>query len=261
MKLLVLGHNGMLGNAVRKYFNSGYSVETIEGSRWDSDEYKNRILNSDAEFIMNCVGAIPQKKYSTEYYSFLNVELPKFLEMTGKKVIHPSTDCEFSGNLAYPKMYHWNDWRDAEDDYGKSKAEISKLIVDGFKHTKIIRTSIIGHELITSLSLLDWFLGTDDDHVVNGYSNYYWNGITTLQWCKVAEKIILDWDKAFILTQVGSLGLSKYDLLKIVAEVYSKLNVINKFEMEKPLNKMLKSDFEMPMLEDQLIELKTFYNK
>ncbi|MFA5366480.1 MAG: sugar nucleotide-binding protein [Dehalococcoidia bacterium] len=261
MKLLVLGHYGMLGNAVHKYFTNKCDIETIEGSRWDSDEYKNRILNSDAEFIVNCVGAIPQKKYNTEYYKFLNVELPKFLETTGKKVVHPSTDCEFSGYLAYPKTYKWNDWRDAEDDYGKSKAEISKLIVDEFKNTKIIRTSIIGHELITSLSLLDWFLGTDDDEVLKGYSNYFWNGITTLQWCKVAEVIISDWKGAFILTQVGSLGLSKYDLLKIIGEVYSKPNIINKFEMEKPLNKMLEPDFETPIIKDQLIELKEFYDK
>jgi dTDP-4-dehydrorhamnose reductase len=261
MKLLILGHNGMLGNAVYKYFINKCDIETIEGLRWNSDEYKNKILNSDAEFTINCVGAIPQKKYDVEYYGFLNIELPKFLETTGKKVIHPSTDCEFSGNLEYPKMYKWNDWRDAEDDYGKSKAKISKLIVDEFKNTKIIRTSIIGHELITSLSLLDWFLGTDDDEVLRGYSNYYWNGITTLQWCKVADMIISSWMETFILTQVGSLGLSKYDLLKIIAEVYSKPNIINKFEMEKPLNKMLESDFKIPTIEDQLIELKTFYNK
>ena len=61
-------------------------------------------------------------------------------------MIHPSTDCEFSGNIPATRKYTKKDVRDAIDDYGKSKAEISKRIENGFKNTKIIRTSIVGHE-------------------------------------------------------------------------------------------------------------------
>ena len=104
MKVLILGHHGMLGNALYKYFINKHEIDIInEKYRWDSQEFKNRILNANVDFIINCIGAIPQKKYSKEYYEFLNVELPIFLETTGKKIIHPSTDCEFSGKLEYPK--------------------------------------------------------------------------------------------------------------------------------------------------------------
>ena len=84
----------MLGNVVYKYFKNKYETKKFEKWRWDSDEYKNQILKSDAEFIINCVGAIPQKKYDIEHYELLNVELPKFLETTGKKIIHPSRENE-----------------------------------------------------------------------------------------------------------------------------------------------------------------------
>jgi len=262
MKILILGHNGMLGNVNHKYFvQQGYDVETIGDLRWDTKEFKSAILDSDAEYVINCVGAIHQKNYDDDYYNFLNVKLPMFLEGSGKKILHPSTDCVFSGNIKVNEFYVKNETRNADDPYGESKAKIDKVIVDRFSNTKIVRTSIIGHELKGFHSLLDWFLGTNDDEVLNGYSNYYWNGITTLQWVKVAENILLDWKNSPVLTQVGSEGIHKCDLLKTMAKVYNKPNQINESPMETPLNKMLLSDYELPTIEEQLIELKEFYNK
>ena len=255
-KILILGHNGMLGNVNYKYFSEHYDVETLSKLSWDTTEFKRAVLDSDAEFIINCIGAINQKNPSKEAYESLNVRLPMFLEYSGKKVIHPSTDCEFSGDLEYPQTYEKTHVRDADDIYGQSKAKISKRIEDGFNNTKIIRTGINGHEVNSHYSLLDWFLSNDDNKELNGFANYWWNGVTTLQWCKVAERILLNWDKSPVLTQVGSEGMHKCDLLKTMAKVYSKPNVINEFFMETPLNKMLESDYELPTIEEQLLELK-----
>jgi len=259
IKLLILGHNGMLGNMVYKYFNNRYIVYVCD-FRWDSNEFKDFIINCNVDFIINCIGAIPQKKYKSEDYDKINVDLPIFLESIGKKVLHPSTDCEFSGDIPYPEKYKKTDERDANDDYGKSKAKISKIIVDNFKNTKIIRTSIIGHELNSNKSLLDWFLSVDEKEEVNGYVNYYWNGITTLFWCKIAEKIMLNWDNSDVITQIGVKGLHKCDLLRTIRKVYKKSVKINEFSMEKPLNKMLETDYEISNIKKQLIALKK-YNK
>lgn len=259
MKILVLGHHGMLGNVVYKYFNDKHDVEIIEGVRWNSDEFKMRVISSNADFIINCIGAIPQKKHTKESYELLNIELPKFLEKTGRKIIHPSTDCEFSGKLEYPKKYTKNDFRDADDDYGMSKAIASELIVNYFKNTKMIRASIIGHEETGHFSLLDWFLGADESKEVNGYANYYWNGITTLFWAKMAEKMVSNWNDYDVMVQIGVEGLHKCDLLKTVAKIYGKSTKINEFNMAVPLNKMLETDFKIPTIEEQLIELKDFY--
>src|SRR5690606_10973616 len=128
----------------------------------------------------------------------------------------------FSGKLEYPLKYQKNAIRDAEDDYGMSKAKISEIIENEFQNTKIIRTSIIGHELTGHFSLLDWFLSVDENQSVNGFVNHYWNGITTLQWAKIAEKIISNWDDYNTITQVGLDGLNKFELLQVIKEVYNK---------------------------------------
>ena len=262
MKVLILGHQGMLGNVAHKYFSENHEVEIVDYNlRWDSDEFKNVISESDAEFVINGIGAISQKKFGDDYFEFLNVKLPEFLEATGKKIIHPSTDCVFSGNLEPDKMYGKDDERDAYDVYGKSKAKIDKMIVDGFVNTKMIRASIVGHEMQGHVSLIDWFLGTDDDVELNGYNNYWWNGITTLQWCEIAEVLMIFWDESPVLRQLGTEGIVKADLLRMVGRIYGKPNKINNFEMETPLNKMLITDYPIQPMEEQLIALKEFYKK
>lgn len=140
-KILILGHNGMLGNAVSQYFSSqnDYEVETTN-TRWNKDDFIEYLSNSDADVIINCIGAIPQKKLSAEAYTSINVELPIHLETLGKKIIHPTTDCEFSGTIPETEKYSKTSARDAEDDYGMSKAQISRRIEEDFSNTKMIRT-------------------------------------------------------------------------------------------------------------------------
>ena len=186
------------------------------------------------------------------------MELPALLERLGIPTVLPSTDCEFSGQISNPKKYTKKDTRDAQDEYGKSKAEISRLVETSFKNTKIIRTSIIGHEERTHLSLLDWFLNSEG--TVNGYTNHYWNGITTLEWAKLCKNLIENWNNSPILNQYGTQEIrSKYDLLNDIKDVYSKNININPFESPTEVNKCLESDREIPPITEQLKELKLFY--
>ena len=261
MKVLVLGHHGMLGNAVYKYLNKcKHEVLSIEG-RWPNATFLKCINDSKADVIINCIGAIPQKYGSESMYS-LNVKLPVFLDKVGVPIIHPSTDCEFAGNLIPPLKYRKGDKRDVgrDDIYGDTKATASLFVEKVFHNTKAIRTSIIGHEEKEGKSLMDWFLNCADD-AVSGYDNAYWNGITTLQWAWIAEKMILEWDYYGEITQVGTEGLTKYQLLCVIKDVYRKDIEINRVLLDKPINKMLKSDFSVPPIRDQLVELKFFYDR
>jgi dTDP-4-dehydrorhamnose reductase len=261
-KILVLGHNGMLGNAVCKYFSTkldDYEI-SITLKRWGDSAFAEELKNSDADFIINCIGIIPQKKPTVEEYRKINIDLPVFLETLGKKIIHPSTDCEFSGTLVSTEKYTKENTRTAEDDYGKSKAVISKLIEDSYKNTKIIRTSIIGHEENSAVALLDWFLSQNGQ--AKGYTNHYWNGITTLQWVKLSEQLMNAWEKYPALNQYGTKeNRSKYDLLNDIKDVYNKDIEIIPFETEISVNKCLLSDIDIPSINDQLKELKEFYKK
>lgn len=264
-KLLILGHKGMLGNACHTYFSSRkdeFEVLIME-ERFPDISFKEKIKEINPDFIINCIGKIPQKddlKNTGQEFYKTNIELPEFLETLDIKIIHPSTDCEFSGDLPREKLYNKNSKRDAMDPYGKSKAFISEKIENEFKNTKIIRVSIIGHEINTTLSLLDWALSQENS--TRGYIDHYWNGITTLEWSIICHKIIKNWDETPTLSQYGTEEInSKYDLLKIIFEVYNKNIKVEEYSTGKDVNKCLESDARLKNIKQQLEDLKIFYNK
>jgi len=261
-KIFILGHKGMLGNALHKYFSlqKNFQIE-ITDFKFPNPNFLQQLQNTESEYIINCIGKIPQKKpKSDQEYKLLNIDLPIFLESLQKRIIHPSTDCEFSGEVKLQYQYTKQDQRNAKDVYGQSKAIISEKIENQFKNTKIIRVSIIGHELKTNLALLDWFLAQNKE--VNGYTNHYWNGITTLEWAKICENMLQDWKKYPKLNQYGTKkNKSKFGLLKIVKKIYQKNIKINKFRAENTVNKCLKSDKKIKDIKIQLQELKEFYAK
>jgi len=260
-RVLILGENGMLGDAVRKLFSEqgNYALKHVS-ERWPSSAFKDAVSSSAADVIINCIGKIPQRHPTDDEYRETNIELPVFLDTLGVPIIFPTTDCEFSGVLPAGARYTKESMRDAEDVYGKSKAIISERIEHTFSHTKIIRTSIIGHERASSVSLLDWFLSAEGP--VKGYTNHYWNGITTLQWAHLATELIENWDRYPVLNQHGTNETaSKYEVLSVISDVYRKDTRIEPFETPETVNKCLLPDRDLPSLAEQLKELKTFYQR
>ena len=58
MKILILGHNGLLGNMVYKYFKSkSYQVITTN-LRWPTEEFKFLVKDQQFDFIINCIANI-----------------------------------------------------------------------------------------------------------------------------------------------------------------------------------------------------------
>jgi len=261
-KILILGHRGMLGRSVFSYLksNSDPSILTIEDKRWPSKDYKKEIDNAD--IIINCTGSIPQKTPKMEDLFLINTDLPLYLISTGKQIIHPSTDCEYSGNISNESYYSLDDDEDAKDEYGISKRTVTKFFKQiKSDNVKIIRTSIIGLEESTSFSLLNWacskFKNNED---INGFDNHYWNGITTLEWAKVCLRAI-DGDlinKKFI--QPGIEKISKYDLLNHIKNEFYRdsKSIIKKISHDKSQNKSLQPNLQVPPIEVMLSELKNW---
>ena len=75
LKVLILGHRGMLGHMVKMYLEQFYTIETIS-DRWGTEEFKAAIQESDADYLINCIGAIPQR---TKDFT-INWELPIWLD-------------------------------------------------------------------------------------------------------------------------------------------------------------------------------------
>ena len=107
--------------------------------------------------VLNCVGIIKQLKEAKEARAsiYTNALFPHLLAELcgdlGARLIHVSTDCVFSGRRGH---YTEQDQSDAEDLYGRTKflGEVD------YAHALTVRTSIIGRELFSNLSLVDWFL-------------------------------------------------------------------------------------------------------
>jgi dTDP-4-dehydrorhamnose reductase len=231
MKILVLGHRGMLGSMVSKYFSSlkNCEVETTE-LRWGNKEFKNELCNFKGEAIINCIGSIPQR---CDEFS-VNFELPIWLDKTLKcNIVHPATDCEMD-----------------EDDYGLSKRKAMDYFKNHGERTWAIKTSIIGPELSTSCSLLEWFLNTPMQEV-KGYTHQMWNGITTLQWAKICWEIVNDFDSFLVVTIPYSECISKFALLSIIKEVYGKnINIVGSDTVK--VNKCLDGNLATADIEQQL---------
>lgn len=261
MRILVLGHSGMLGNAVAKYITESTQHELVTASvRFPGAESEAAVSDALPDAIVNCIGAIPQRKPTDAEYRSLNVELPKFLDTLGVPVVYPTTDCEFAGDIPVGTEYEKMHVRDATDAYGRSKAETSAWIENGAKNTKALRTSIIGHELNSASSLLDWFLSQKG--TARGYTDHYWNGNTTLEWAKQCILLLENWAAAPAITQLAAEPCaSKYELLQTIKEVYGVQTEITPHATGPSMNRCLMSDRPVPPIKEQLIELRAFYRK
>tara|TARA_R110000737_G_scaffold244914_1_gene255733 strand:+ start:199 stop:927 length:729 start_codon:yes stop_codon:yes gene_type:complete len=239
MKVLVLGHKGMLGHMVHTYLiNKGIEVITNNWTRWPNPDFKAKLKDFDGDYIINCIGAIHQR---TDQFN-INWELPQWLDENTKcKIIHPGTDCEMD-----------------DDDYGNSKWIASEWIKSSGQNTKIIKTSIIGPELNTKASLMEWFLSQNG--TVNGYSECYWNGNTTLTWAKHCVYLMSHFNSEDVETILEGERVSKYQLLLTLKEVYSRHDIKVQPVNVPVIDKCLKGKVKTPNLYIQLTELQSFTN-
>lgn len=234
MKLLILGHRGMLGSMLVKYFNrQGFEVQTSD-SRYGDPRFLDQVVSYKGDYIVNCVGAIPQRTNDFK----INTDLPIWLSNHAPcRVVHPGTDCELDS-----------------DRYGISKRIANEYIQMYSENTKILKTSIIGPEQGTCFGLMEWFL--NQEGVVKGYTNAVWNGNTTLEWAKQCHGLMSNWDSYKTETILEGEPISKYNMLLLFKRFYKKDIEIEPVDLGK--NKCLRGCVKTIPLEIQLEELKQF---
>jgi dTDP-4-dehydrorhamnose reductase len=264
MKIILFGSNGMLGNYVNKYLCQFYEVICIDRTMFDIettdwvslDDIINRVSNKD-DVIINCAGAIPQQNCNIRKYIILNTLFPhklnEILKKSGLQFIHITTDCVFSGRDG---NYNENSKHDAENIYGISKS------LGEDENMCILRTSIIGEELHNKNSLIEWVIHQKNS-VIDGYSKFYWNGVTCLQLAKVIYKIIdnnLYWKGVRHIYSPDT--VSKYDLCCYINEIYD-LNIMIHIKNQPEKNMTIASlydntIFNIPFIKHQILEQKRF---
>lgn len=240
MRLLIVGGTGMLGHKLLQILSRAYpetyatvrqdmskppckQVPFLQSEKvfhgidvWDIESLRRIARELRPDYILNCVGVIKQHKASAaaipciRINSLLPHEIAEIAAEYGGRVIHFSTDCVFDGTRG---MYSEEDIPNATDLYGRSKA-MGELFCD---NALTLRTSIIGRELQSHASLLDWFLAQSGGQI-RGFTKAIYSGVTTNQMAHVIELILQKFPTLTGLYQIVAEPVSKYELLSLVKD-------------------------------------------
>ena len=242
MRILVLGASGMLGNAMMHILGNSPNLSTVGTVRSDSSrlllptqlqskvricsdvqskDYLNQFfLEEKPQVVINCIGLVKQIDAANDPLQAIPINslLPHYLAQLctthSSRLIHVSTDCVFSGEKG---NYVEDDFADARELYGLSK--YMGEVTDS-PNAVTLRTSIIGHELNSSHSLIDWFLSQSDKCL--GFTKAIYSGLPTVVLAKIIRDLIIPNPSICGLYHVSSEPISKYELLKLVARIYKK---------------------------------------
>ncbi len=289
MKVLILGGNGMLGHKLIQVFRNKFEVwstlrkKVSDFSDLNIFDKNNTFENIDAQdfeavssvikelkpnIVINAVGVIKQKSDSKDVIKTLEInsifphKVAQVTQSIGAKFITFSTDCVFDGNDG---NYTENDISNATDLYGRSKylGEVSE------ENCLTLRTSIIGREIQTSNSLIEWFLGNKGEKVF-GFTNAIYTGFPTIVISEILADIIEKHQTLQGIYHLSSDPINKYDLLNLVKsklDLDIEIEPCSDFHIDRSLNsKKIRDEINFvpqtwnEMIESMLSET-AFYDK
>jgi dTDP-4-dehydrorhamnose reductase len=249
MKILIVGGGGMLGHKLVQVWQNRYDVWTTIRNNFQHYE-KYKIYRRDRTFeniniqnissvektiehikpnvVVNAIGVIKQVPLAKNVITTLSVnsifphQLSELAEEFQFRLINISTDCVFSGKKG---NYSECDLADAHDLYGKSK--YLGEVVTG--NCLTVRTSIIGRELETSHSLVEWFLNNRGKSV-KGFIKAIYTGFPTVVLADILSNLIENHPNLRGLYHVSSEPINKFHLLSLINEAYQAEIEIEPFE-------------------------------
>ena len=197
----------------------GINKATILNKDFIVDESLDFMSDIMPDVIINCVGITIRRINETNnnHLSFINSTLPKLINdwsiENSKKMIHMSTDCVFSGKNGY---YLDDDKPDAADSYGssKSRGEINN------NKTLTLRSSMVGREIYNHTELFEWLIKNKNGKI-EGYDNVIYSGITTIRMAKIIDFILNKNLNLSGIYNIGSIPISKYELLKMLNKAFN----------------------------------------
>jgi dTDP-4-dehydrorhamnose reductase len=239
MKILVFGAGGMLGHkliqvlsphaevwgTLRRGFGDFGRFEILEEERCVSyidaageASIRKAVERARPDVVLNAIGVVKQLPTAKDVITTLTINsifphrLAQLGEEFGYRLITISTDCVFDGVKG---NYSEADTPNAIDLYGKSKnlGEVTS------KRSLTLRTSIIGRELSTSHSLVEWFLSNEGGKV-KGFRQAIYSGFPTVALANIIRDLIFDHPNLSGLYHVSSDRIDKYELLRLLKEYY-----------------------------------------
>ena len=197
----------------------------------------------EGDYVVNCIGLIKHRIDDSEINSrheaiLANSLLPySIAQLAGKQgfqVVQIATDCVYDGTEG---SYSEEASHNATDVYGKSKS-LGEVPSPNILN---IRCSIIGEETEDGPSLVGWLLSQPEGATISGYSDHYWNGVTTSAYANVVAGLIATSSKlagTFHLVPSGS--VDKGALSALILEVFGRTDIdIVPTSTGKPIDRTL----------------------
>jgi dTDP-4-dehydrorhamnose reductase len=237
VKILILGGTGMLGHTLHRHLSGSHDVisttrRSLRDLPVDPSPFFERgdvLENTDAtdverlaamladlepEAVINGIGAIKQREEANDPSMAIRVNAlfphlaAEACRRAGARLVHMSTDCVFSGDRG---DYREGDTSDARDLYGRTKylGEVGQPALT-------LRTSIIGRELDTFASFVEWFLSQHG--VVPGFTRAIYTGVTTAELARIIEILLIEHADMDGLYQVAAEKITKFDLLRMIRD-------------------------------------------
>jgi dTDP-4-dehydrorhamnose reductase len=239
MRVLILGGTGMLGHKVFQVFSEQFETSVtlrrfderlrstglfpddrvISGvDAADLDSVRRALDVARPECVVNCIGVIKQRPEAHYPITAIQVNalfphlLAALCAEREARFIQLGTDCVFSGLRG---SYTEADRADADDLYGRSKY----LGEVGYGRALTLRTSMIGRELFTSLSLVEWLLSQRGGKV-RGFTNAMYSGLTTTALSREIARVVAEHPTLTGVYHLAADKIAKHDLLVLLREAY-----------------------------------------
>ncbi len=239
MKILVLGATGMLGHVMfrvlseqlgaqvfgtlrspdaRRHFEPNLAARLVQVDDLESHEHLVRLFDTvKPQVIVNCTSLgkpMPSDPMrSIAMFSVLPHRLARLCRLNGARLVQISSDGVFSGATG---QYREDDLPDATDLYGTAKylGEVNE------PHAITLRASIIGPKLSGRSGLLEWFLSQDKE--CRCYTRAIFSGFPTVVLARIIRDVVIPRPDLHGIYHIASEPISKFNLLRLVAETYGK---------------------------------------
>lgn len=240
----VLQNRFEVWTTLRSEFSHYESLELFNSEKifdltdaYDSVKFEEILKTLKPDVVVNAVGIIKQLPTSKDVINTLTINsiFPQKLAQAAKilnfRLIVISTDCVFNGEKG---NYTEKDISNAVDLYGKSK-NLGEVIEN---NCLTLRTSIIGREIETSHSLIEWFISNRGGKV-KGFKKAIYSGFPTIILADIIGNIIESFPDLQGLYHLSSEPINKFELLNLVNDAYQleiAIEADEDFKIDRSLN-------------------------
>lgn len=242
--ILLIGSNGQLGQEFKKLFNNNnikyLAVDHNELDISNKNEIKSFFeLNNKFDIIINCAAYNEVDKGEEESAMAIKIntygalELAKYAKEINAIYVTYSTDFVFDGKKREP--YTEEDIPNPLSEYGKSKANGEKLVLENYEKSYVIRTS--------------WLFGIGG----NNFNKQVINWSKTKDILKIADDLVsvptYAKDLAYFswkLIQTGRFGLYHITNSGVTSKYEQAKYILEKIKWKGKIERAKADDFKSP---------------